>query len=196
MNESPPPSPRAGVAAAAVLALTAVAVALLLVATRPQPVQIMILPPVPSGTPAPTDTPAPIAVYVTGAVAQSERLHQLPAGSRVEDALAAAGGLLTDADRSRINLAARLRDGDHIHVHTLSAVEVMLPTDSAGGLVAVNSATLEELQALPAIGPVTAQNIIDHRETHGRFADLSALDAVSGIGPATLAQLADLVTFD
>jgi competence protein ComEA len=195
-SEPTPPPRRATFAAAAVLSLTAVAVVLLLLATRPQPVEITILPPAPTATPLPTATPAPVTVYVTGAVAQPDTLRSLPAGSRVEDALAAAGGALPEADLSRVNLAARLRDGDQIHVPPVDAPDLPLPTASGGDIVNLNAATREELETLPGIGPVTAQAILDYRAAHGPFADLAALDNVEGIGPATLQALADRVVFE
>lgn len=194
--EPTPPSPRATLAAAAVLSLTAVAVMLLLLATRPQPVEITILPPAATATALPTPTPAPVTFYVTGAVANPGALLSLPAGSRVEEALVAAGGALPNADLSRVNLAARLRDGDQIHVPALTEPEIALPTASGGGLVNVNTATLEELDMLPGVGPVMAQAILDYRAANGPFADLPALDNVDGIGPATLEEIAELVVFE
>ena len=196
MTEPTPPSPRATLAAAAVLGLTAIAVVLLLLATRPEPVRITILPSAPTATAGPTPTAAPITVYVTGAVAQPETLLSLPAGSRIQDALDAVGGTLPDADLSRVNLAARLRDGDQIHVPALAEPEPALPTAQDGGLVNVNAATLEALQTLPGIGPVTAQAILDYRDANGPFADLPALDNVAGIGPATLEEIAPFVVFE
>lgn len=196
MTGPTPPSGRATLAAVMVLALVAVALVLLLLATRPEPVQITILPPPPTATALPSVTPAPITVYVTGAVVRPETMVTLAPGSRAEAALAAAGGALAGADLSRVNLAGLLRDGDHVHVPALAEVEVALPTASGGGLVAVNRATLEELVTLPGIGPVTAQAIIEYRDANGPFPDLSALDNVTGIGPATLEQLAAHVSFD
>ena len=98
----------------------------------------------------------------------------------------------------RVNLAGVLRDGDQVHVPSIAANRVhgALPTPLGGRLVNVNTATLEELVALPNIGPVTAQRIIDYRELASPFATLADLDQVSGIGPATLEALQDLVRFD
>lgn len=195
-GEPEPPNPRRTFAMAAILALTAVAVGLFVLATRPQPVEITILPPGPTATAGPSATPAPLMVYVTGRVAAPDVLYSLPAGSRVEDALRVAGGLLDDADAARVNRAALLRDGDQIHVPALTEPEQATPTPSGGGQVNVNTATLEELTTLPSIGPVTAQAIITYRETNGPFADLAALDAVNGIGPATLDAIAEMVRFE
>jgi competence protein ComEA len=196
LTEPEPPNPRRTFAMAAILALTAVAVGLFVLATRPQPVEILILPAGPTATAGPSATPAPVTVYVTGRVAAPDVLYSLPAGSRVEDALRVAGGLLDDADAARVNRAALLRDGDQIHVPALSEPELPTPTSSGGGLVNVNTATLDELTTLPSIGPVTAASILEYRETNGLFADLAALDAVNGIGPATLDAIAELVTFE
>ncbi len=108
----------------------------------------------------------------------------------------AAGGAADNADLTRVNLAQILRDGDQIHVPEADAVEIALPTPSGPVQVFINSATLEELQNLPGVGPALAQRIIAYRDANGPFADLDALDAVSGIGPAMLEQLEPLVVFD
>jgi competence protein ComEA len=169
---------------------------------RPDPVQIVVNPPVPTATPAPTNTPAPIVVYVTGAVNQPEQTITLPYGSRVSDALEAVGGVTDEADMERVNLAGILRDGDQIHVPSLNDTIVAdetassLPTPSGGEVIYINSATLEELQTLPNIGPALAQRILDYREANGSFTSLEDLDSVSGIGASTLEALADLISFE
>lgn len=197
MNDLPPTtSPRATVIAFLILAVLIVGSIVLLLATRPQPVQITINPPIPTSTPLPTSTPAPLTVFVTGAVNEPEALYTLPPGSRVQDAIDAAGGTTEDADLSRVNLAGFLRDGDQVHVPSLNEIEAVVPTPSGGTVIHVNTATVEELDTLPGVGPALAQAIIDYRETNGDFTSMEDLDAVSGIGPALLEGLAGLVAFD
>jgi len=170
----------------------------LLLLSRPKPATIIIHPPVPTATPLPTTTPAPIWVYVSGAVHQPETLHILPFGSRVTDAIAAAGGFTDLANQSLVNLAGILRDGDQIHVPSIDPASdhAALPTPAGGPQVYVNTAGLDELETLPGVGPALAQRIILYREAAGPFKSLDELDNVSGIGQATLEKLRGLVAFD
>jgi competence protein ComEA len=176
--------------------LLIVAGAILLIVTRPEPVRIVISPPPPTATPLPTSTPSPLAVYVTGAVAQPGALYVLPPGSRVQDAISAAGGTLPSADLVRVNLAAPLRDGDQIHVYAQGEPAVALSTLGGGEVININSATSEELARLPRIGPALADRIIAYRETNGRYSSLEALDQVEGIGPELLAEIAPFLVFE
>lgn len=153
------------------------------------------------GAEEPTDAgPAPassavLVVSVVGQVAQPG-LVMLPVGSRVADALAAAGGLLPEADPAAVNAAALLTDGQQIAVGVPGAPAGAPPgTSGAGpGRLDLNAATVADLDALPGIGPVLAQRIVDHRTTQGPFTSVEQLDDVNGIGPAIYAELAELVT--
>lgn len=174
-----------------VLAVALVGGGLLLLAARPEPIHITINPP------PPTATPAPLGVYVTGAVMQPETVVTLPPGSRVEDAINAAGGALVDADLEHLNLAAPLRDGDHVHVPRYGEVSASAgAVGSTGGALNINTATAEELETLPGIGPALAARIIAYREQNGNFTSMADLEAVSGIGPSLISQLETLIRFD
>jgi len=196
MTDSPTPEPtsRSTVIAFVVVAIAIVGGLVMLVATRPAPVQITIHPPAPTSTPEPTATPGPLTVYVSGAVVQSDQTMTLPPGSRVQDAIQAAGGTTADADLDHVNPAAFLRDGDQVYVPVKSEGQTALPTTS--GPVHINTATVDELTALPGIGPGLAQRIVDYRETNGPFTDIESLDAVPGIGPSLIEQIQSLIVFD
>jgi competence protein ComEA len=198
MRDTPPdtPSPLSTIIAFVVVALAVVGGIVVLLVTRPQPVAITIMPPAPTETPLPTASPAPLTIYVTGAVNAPGTLLTLPPGSRVQDALDAAGGVTAGADMTGVNLAALLRDGDQVHVPEPGGANTALATPSGGAVVRVNSATVDELATLPGVGPALAQGIVDHRDLNGPFASLDDLDEVSGIGPALLEELAGRVAFD
>jgi competence protein ComEA len=128
-------------------------------------------------------------------------VYELPEGSRVQDAVTAAGGLLAEADATGINLAARLEDGQQINIPGGGGVPAPpavfignAPTDGPVELININTAGLEELDALPGIGPTTAQKIIDYRTEHGDFQTIEDILNVSGIGPATFDNIKDLIT--
>lgn len=144
--------------------------------------------------------PPEVVVDVVGAV-RSPGLYHLPEGSRVEDAITRAGGPTPRAAIQQINLAAPVVDGTQI------VVPARLPPASRGAAVgeptpgpqpapqpvSLSTATLDELDGLPGVGPVTAQKIVEYREKHGPFRSVDDLDAIPGIGPARLAQLRELV---
>ncbi len=139
-------------------------------------------------------TAGTVVVSVVGQVA-SPGLVTLPAGSRVADALAAAGGMLPGTDPAAVNAAALLSDGEQIAVGVPGAAA---PPGATGaghtGLLDLNAATVADLDQLPGIGPVLAQRIIDHRTANGPFRSVDQLQDVSGIGPAIYADLAQRVT--
>ena len=143
--------------------------------------------------------PAPARKLVVHVVGQVFRpgLYSLPDGSRVDDAISKAGGPRPRAALEAVNLAAPVADGQQIVVPSRRQAAQALAGGAggggAGGRVHLNSATLEQLDELPGIGPVTAQKILDYRTEHGAFGSVEELDAVPGIGPATLAELRDLV---
>jgi competence protein ComEA len=196
MNDQQPPA-RTTILAFFLLAFAIVGGGVLLLVTRPQPVQSTINPPLPTATAEPTATPGPITVYITGAVQQPQTTLSLPFGSRVQEAVEAAGGLLDEADRDRVNMAQILRDGDQVHVPSLGGEnEVIVATPNSGGMVFINRATTEELETLPGVGPALAGRIITYRDENGPFTSLDDLDNVSGIGPSLLAEMEGLISFD
>ena len=152
----------------------------------------------------PTETakaaPTQLVVDVVGAV-RRPGLYRLVEGARTADAVARAGGATSKANLSLINLAAPLADGQQVVVPGRGAAAgvPVAPVGSsaapgaASGPVHLNTATLEQLDSLPGVGPVTAQKILDYRQKHGSFSSVDELDAVPGIGPARMDQLKDLV---
>jgi len=135
---------------------------------------------------------AQLYVHVVGGV-RHPGLYRLPQGSRVADALARAGGATPKAQVELVNLAAPLADGQQIVVPRRGKPAAAGVGGSAGGPVHLNTATLEQLDALPGVGPVTAQKILAYRQEHGAFGSVDELDAVSGIGPARLDELRKVV---
>lgn len=127
-------------------------------------------------------------VHVAGAVTQPG-VYELPAGARVEDAVAAAGGALAEARLDALNLARVVNDGEQILVPTAAEAQAV-----SSGLVNVNQADAGALEELPGVGPVLAERIVSYREAHGSFATVDSLEAVPGIGPAVLEGLRDHAT--
>ena len=156
---------------------------------RPNPPTVP--PPVRVAASTQTTTASLVFVHVVGAVRQPG-LYRLPDGARVADALSRAGGTTRRAQLELVNLAARIADGEQIVVPRRGSAAAVAPGGSTAvptGPVHLNTATLEQLDALPGVGPVTAQKILDYRQQHGGFGSVDELDAVSGIGPARLEQL-------
>jgi len=159
---------------------------------RPQP-SAGLAPPVAP----PTETaaaPAVVVVDVVGAVRRAG-LYRLQQGARIADAVARAGGATAKADLALVNLAAPLADGEQVVVPRRGAAGAAAASGASApdAPVQLSTATAEQLDGLPGIGPVTAQKIIDYRTQHGAFHSVDELDAISGIGPARLEQLKGLV---
>ena len=150
--------------------------------------------PLARASPAP---PPMLVVDVAGAVRQPG-LYRLAKGSRIADAVAKAGGTTEKAAVDGVNLAAPLADGEQVVVPSRvpgggAAAGSSGSASASSGPVSLSTATAEQLDALPGIGPVTAQKIVDYRTAHGAFQSVDELDAISGIGPAKLDQLRGLV---
>ncbi len=214
---------RAGVIALAVVGVIAVLVTVFtLMRDKPPPVVSAKLPPVemvssasPTAGPAPPNVDGPVIVSVAGLV-HKPGLVTLAPGARIADALTAAGGALDGADLIGLNMARRVADGEQIIVGIVAAPgqpaamgssissgsattgqaessSTAGTTPAPGGLVDLNAATVEELDKLPGIGPVTAAAITAWRDANGRFTSVDQLGDVDGIGPARLEKLRDLV---
>jgi len=168
----------------------------------------------PAGEPIkllPAPTKEPIAVHVVGAVPRPG-LYEFAEGARVQDAIDAAGGLLASASVDTINLAALLEDGQQLNIPFKAGEEpstsnssddtsLVLPgateassSGSSQDLININTASVEELDSLPGIGPTIAQRIIDYRDENGPFQTIEDILNVSGVGPSTFDQIKDLIT--
>jgi competence protein ComEA len=194
---------------AAIVAVTLVGVGVWYVRSLPRPVAVASRPggagfDVPTAAPEATPSPATLFVDVAGAV-RRPGVYELDAGLRVIDAIRAAGGERSNAVLVGLNLAAPLADGTQILVPERSPAGRSQPAGSAAGAtgavgggppatVNVNTADATALQELPGIGEVLSQAIIDYRTENGPFASVDELEDVSGIGPATLADIRDLVS--
>lgn len=152
----------------------------------------------------PAPTPVPLVVQVGGAVLRPG-VYALPQGSRVRDAIDAAGGLLADANTEKINLADLLNDGQKLVIPGASGVsgegsefvpadeEELTDTQSPDYLIDINYATAEELETLPGIGPTLAMRIVQYRDEHGPFQTIEDIMNVSGIGQSTFDLIKDYI---
>jgi len=159
-----------------------------------QPVALTTTTSAPSSAAGAASEVTELVVDVAGKV-KRPGIVTLPAGSRVHEAIAAAGGLKGDVDTSALNMARVLADGEQVLVG-LEPVAAPAGVTGSGvppAVVNLNTATTEQLDTLPGVGPVTAQAIIAWRVENGRFASVDQLLDVKGIGDATLAELRDLV---
>jgi competence protein ComEA len=173
----------------------------------PAPIVIQSITPFPTLTAAPTATPQAIIVYVLGAVAQPG-VYTLPWDSRVQQAIAAAGGATLDADLVRVNLAQRLQDEQQVYVPARDeAVTPTLPTaiprptgpallSLPGPGININTASVDALVALPGIGPTLAQRIVDYRQANGPFSRPEDIKKVKGIGDGIFAEIKDWITVE
>lgn len=144
----------------------------------------------------PVPTQSPLLVDVSGAV-HAPGVYTLPPGSRVQDAITLAGGLLDEADANALNMAARVRDGQKILVPIVMVAEIQAAAQPATSYpIDLNSASLEELDSLPGIGPTRALDILAYREDHNGFKSIDELMEVEGIGETTFHRIKDLVVVE
>jgi competence protein ComEA len=182
------------VLAAAILALVLVVVAWRHAsAGSPAPLRVAPIAPARSSSPVAARL---LVVDVVGAV-RRPGLVRLREGSRVADAIAHAGGLRRGAERAGVNFAAPVSDGQQVVVPQRGAAVAAGAgagaASASAGPVSLSSATAEQLDALPGVGPVTAEKIVTYRQQHGAFRSVDELDAISGIGPSRIADLRGLV---
>jgi len=185
------------VLAVALLALVLVVVAWRHASAARAPVPLRVAPISPARASPSAAAGRLLVVDVVGAVRRPGlvRLHE---GARVADAIARAGGLRRNAERAGVNLAAPVADGQQVLVPEAGVVAAAAGAGSgagggAVGPVSLSSASVEQLDALPGVGPVTAQKIVTYRQEHGAFRSVDELDAIVGIGPSRIADLRGLV---
>jgi competence protein ComEA len=184
------------VLAASILALVLVVVAWRHAAAGSQ-APLRVAPIAGTARASPAAAPRLLVVDVVGAV-RRPGLVRLREGSRVADAIARAGGLGRGAERAGVNFAAPVSDGQQVLVPQRGAAVAAGAGAGGGGAisagpVSLSSATAEQLDALPGVGPVTAEKIVAYRQQHGAFRSVDELDAISGIGPSRIADLRGLV---
>lgn len=181
---------------------------------RPEPEPAIVIetptsvPVVPTAMATRRPTPAPLIVYVSGAVVRPG-VYTVPAGSRIHEAIQLAGGTTAKADLARINLADWARDAQQIYVPEIGEENPPVPpvrqpavggdtsetkTTTGGGVININTASVQELQALPGIGPAYAERIVRYRQEHGPFQRVEEITQVKGIGSKTLETIRDSIT--
>ena len=147
----------------------------------------------------PVPTEKPVIVHITGAVPRPG-VYALPQGARVQDAISAAGGFLAEAEKSQINLAALLEDGEKLDIPYLEGASPVLATPGPTvvsvetQLININTASVAELDTLPGIGPTLAQRIVDYREQNGPFINAEDIINVPGIGAGNYERFKDMIT--
>jgi competence protein ComEA len=149
--------------------------------TKPRGIPVTLLP---------TPTTGVLTIYVSGSVL-NPGVYTLPGGSRMNDAVQAAGGFIAEAESESINLASLLEDGQQVDVPG-----VIDTGHINAGRVDINTASVSELDALPGIGPTTAQSIVDYRLENGSFRLTQDLLNVPGVGPATYDRIKDYITVE
>ena len=196
-------------AAAALIAGAVLGIGALTLSNHETLAPITIVPPEPTPTALPTITPSPIQVFVSGEVRVPD-VYALVPGSRIKQLVEAAGGFTDNAHTAVINLAQPLTDGVHVHIPAEGEVAITpqsvlsdpaplgssaeIDLGTGGGLVNINTAELAELDTLPGIGPVRAQEILNYRTVNGPFPDIVAIMEVPGIGQGTFDNIKDLIT--
>jgi competence protein ComEA len=160
----------------------------------------------PQGEPlalAPSPTKAPVFVHISGAV-ENAGVYSLPEGSRIIDLISAAGGFTEFANKDAVNLAEIIKDGSKVHIANVSESAVVshsVANQSTGDLSAsnpmnINTASAEELEKLPGIGPAKAEQIVEYRHSNGKFLVIEDIMNVPGIGPSLFAELENLIVAD
>jgi len=130
-----------------------------------------------------------LVVHVAGAV-RRPGVYRMPAGSRVDDAVSRAGGAAGRADLEAVNLAARLADGQQVVVpERAPGGASVAAAGTEEGPISLGTATVEQMEEIDGIGPVTAGDIVEFRDEHGGLASIDQLNQVPGIGPATMEAL-------
>jgi competence protein ComEA len=168
---------------------------LALSACQQSPPPIVVVPP-PTAEAAAAPTPAPIRVYVSGAV-NKPGVKMLPPHSIGDDAIQAAGGPTLDADLDHVNLAHELSDQEHFHVprkNELTGGTTPGALPASKSRININTATVQELDLLPKVGPATAQLIVDYRNRNGPFKNIEDIMQVKGIGQALFDQIKGMIT--